>query len=85
MKIHAIICPECRDTVYSRAHHDMRYCSCKTVAIDGGFHYAKVTFKTTPPESLFLELDVTEKQLFGDYNTNENKYGLIKGEKHEKK
>ena len=36
MEVVGIICGSCGDFVYSRTRHDMRYCSCKAVAADGG-------------------------------------------------
>ena len=42
MKIKAIKCKKCGDTIYSRNTHDFHYCSCKTVAVDGGFDYLRV-------------------------------------------
>ena len=33
---HAIQCKKCRETIESKHSHDIQYCSCKTVGIDGG-------------------------------------------------
>ena len=58
----------------------MRWCSCENVAVDGGFDYAKGTLKggieTVIAET--LELDVSKKVLFNDWNSGANKFGLIK-------
>ena len=78
MKVVAIKCESCEDTIYSRTHHDMRYCSCGSVAIDGGRDYTKISFKTkTPPKTFEIEIDATEKQLYDDWNKGENKLGKI--------
>ena len=78
MKITALVCPKCKDTIFSRTRHDMRFCSCGTVAIDGGFDYCKVSGKP-PLEFKELDLDVTERELYDDYNTGADIFGLIKG------
>jgi hypothetical protein len=78
MNVNAIKCPSCQDVIYSRARHDMRACSCGDVAIDGGFDYVKVCFKDNVPERLQLNLSVSKKELYEDWNSNEDKYGLIK-------
>lgn len=78
MKVVAIKCESCGDTIYSRTHHDMRYCSCGSVAIDGGRDYTKISFKAkTPPKTFEIEIDATEKQLYDDWNKRENKLGKI--------
>jgi len=78
MKVAAIKCESCGDTIYSRTRHDMRYCSCGSVAIDGGRDYTKVSFKTEiPPKTFEIEIDATEKQLYDDWNNRENKFGRI--------
>lgn len=81
MKINAIKCKLCGDIIYSRAKHDMRYCSCGTHAIDGGFNYNRIVFKkaATDFDSIEIDSDVTRQELFEDWNNNINKYGLIKG------
>ena len=33
---HAIQCTKCQETIESKHSHDFKYCSCKSVAIDGG-------------------------------------------------
>ena len=78
MTVTAIKCPNCNETIYSRCRHDFHWCSCETVAIDGGSDYTKINFKTeTPPKTFKLEIDVTEKQLYDDWNSGENKFGRI--------
>jgi hypothetical protein len=76
MKIQAIQCnAECEDIIYSRAGHDFRWCTCKHCAIDGGRNYTKVTglFFT----QLEIEVNVTEKELYDDYNYSRDVYGKI--------
>lgn len=78
MKILARKCPTCNDIVYSRARHDMRGCSCGDIAVDGGFDYYKVSWKTAFPSNIEIEVDATRQELFDDWNNNVDKYGLIK-------
>ena len=44
MKIYAYECGICGDKIFSRARHDYRSCSCKSIAVDGGFDYNKITY-----------------------------------------
>ena len=75
MKIAAIQCGQCDDIIYSRARHDFRWCNCKHCAIDGGRDY----IKTTGIFITYIEVDVnaTEQELYNDWNTSANKYGVI--------
>lgn len=78
MKVIAIKCESCGDIIYSRTRHDMRYCSCKSVAIDGGQDYTKISFKTKlPPKSFEIEVDATKEQLYNDWNSRKDKFGRI--------
>lgn len=36
MLIKGVICPKCKDFIFSRSEHDSHYCSCHSVYIDGG-------------------------------------------------
>ena len=80
MKITAFRCPKCKDIVFSRARHDYRNCSCGEIAVDGGFDYCKLAFITEPPKPVELEIDVTKKELYDDWNfiNKKDKYGLLK-------
>ncbi len=78
MKISAIRCDKCHDTIYSRAVHDYRSCSCGDIAIDGGFDYTRTIFKTEAPKLIELDLDVSKQILYEDWNNKKDVYGLIK-------
>lgn len=39
----SIKCKKCNEIIRSKNLHDFRWCSCKSVAIDGGSWYAKVS------------------------------------------
>lgn len=38
---YGIMCPKCRDVIYSLYRHDERYCSCSSCSIDGGTDYLR--------------------------------------------
>jgi len=83
MTIKALRCPLCGDAVYSRARHDMRYCSCKSISADGGFDYTKISYDTEKlgdkqPTWIDVTVDATKKELYHDWNTGADKFGLIK-------
>ena len=84
MKISAIECPKCESVIYSRARHDFHWCPCENIAIDGGFDYKKVCYKTTGPRHLFVEVDVTRDTLYQDWNYRKDQYGLILKENRQK-
>ena len=39
-----IMCNHCKQVIRSKHRHDMKWCSCGKVAIDGGNDYVKVSF-----------------------------------------
>jgi len=80
MKVMAYECPLCGDLVFSRARHDFRYCSCKEIAVDGGFDYSRLCFNNKPPKPVEIEVDLTKKQLYDDWNiiAKKDEYGIIK-------
>jgi hypothetical protein len=78
MLINAIKCLECNTTVFSRAQHDYRSCTCGACAIDGGREYQRVMFDgQIPPQVFMLEVDATEQELFDDWNYRTDKFGII--------
>lgn len=96
IKMGAIKCLLCGDTVYSRTNHDFKRCYCGNVFMDGGpvfrnnesnGHYrcgAKILDKS---EDTFIKLDVNAtdlekvgKILFDDWNNEENEFGLMRDE-----
>ena len=44
----AIKCNNCGDIIESKYTHDFKFCSCRTVSVDGGLSYAKRSFKNSP-------------------------------------
>lgn len=43
-------CKHCGDIIQSMHRHDFKYCSCKTIAVDGGSAYLKMMFTNSPDE-----------------------------------
>ncbi len=75
----AIKCKLCGDTIYSRTRHDFRWCSCKSIAIDGGFDYCRVIGELDNIEKVKpFKLSITKGDLYIDWNKGIDKYGLIK-------
>ena len=85
MKVNALKCPICEDTVYSRATHDFRRCSCGAIAVDGGFDYMKICWdnKRIPilPPSIKIDVKASKQKLYDDWNHRVDKYGIIKSKK----
>jgi len=80
MKIKAIKCLKCGGTIFSRSVHDFRWCSCESVAIDGGFEYTKVSGNPENYEFKDINVKATKTQLYKDWEHRTDKYGLIKKE-----
>lgn len=77
IKVNAIKCKECGDTIYSRARHDWRECSCKNSFVDGGVDYLR--YGGMASEAFQVEVDVKDaRELYDDWNFSRDKYGLIK-------
>ena len=83
MKVSALKCLRCGDVVFSRARHDMRFCSCGNCAIDGGFEYCKCTAEhmdRIEPIQIDLPDDITKEILWADWNNRTDKFGIIPNE-----
>lgn len=83
LKVQAIQCPNCKDIIYSCAHHDFHSCSCGGVEVDGGFEYLRYGWNPDiqRPEPIEIEVDATKRELYDDWNysiKNPRKYGTIK-------
>ena len=79
IRVCTLICKKCGDTIFSRALHDFRGCSCWSIAVDGGFDYFGVTGDPDDMITKIRYMPVTRQQLYQDWNWGYEKYGLIKG------
>ena len=80
MKINAIICLNCHDVIFSRARHDFRTCSCGNISVDGGFDYMKISQQENAKfQQIKIEVDATKNELYNDWGSGKDKFGLIKG------
>lgn len=83
MKILVYTCPECETKFYSRANHDLAYCSCGASILDGGHNDggvwkpSRLIGRAINAKTNILELAVSEKQLYDDWNNGGIKYGRI--------
>jgi len=82
-KVSAVICPQCKAIIFSRARHDFRSCPCGTISIDGGFDYTKLTsnLNSSVPKIFTLSIEQTPMELYDDWNTGADKYGVLPGRK----
>lgn len=71
-----VTCPKCKTFVFSRSHHDFRWCPCMSVAVDGGFEYLKVTGDVKWSSSR-RRVSASRLDLFTDWNTGRDKYGYL--------
>ena len=77
MKIIAMRCPNCKDVLYSRAQNDFRTCGCGDTSVDGGPGVERYLYKDKLPKSIEIDVDVTEQQLYDDWNNKKDKYGIV--------
>jgi hypothetical protein len=80
----SVVCPGCGDKIFSRARHDMRYCTCESTAIDGGFDYVKLSFTGALPPTKRMRVYATREELYSDWNSGKDKFGKIRPSKKDK-
>jgi len=91
IEIRAGICPTCKETIYSRANHDMVWCACRACALDGGspiigdktsFGYMRKIGNPIPTTVKLMGFDSIaecKKALYVDWYERSDKYGRIEG------
>ena len=85
MKVNAVKCNNCRQTVYSRSRHDFRTCSCfrnevgsTGIAVDGGRDYFKFLHGDAATyEVVELDIRATDEVLYDDWNKGFDNYGVL--------
>lgn len=60
LKVNKIKCNHCGDIIESISVHDFKFCSCGTVAVDGGKEYPRRCFKNNPND--FTDLSEYEEE-----------------------
>lgn len=84
MKVEIYKCPHCKEEIYSRANHDYKYCKCESLAVDGGHEDDDVwkAFRIIgeiEAETRIVEIEITEENLYKDWNYDKNDYGVYNG------
>lgn len=51
-----IQCKHCKDIIESKTIHDLQFCKCRAVGIDGGLVYPKRIFSSETPEKHYIDL-----------------------------
>ena len=78
MKVKGVICPECGAFVFSRCTDDLRHCPCEFISVDGGREQLRVGhLGDVPPKIGEYEFPMTQSDLYTDWNTKTDKYGII--------
>ena len=56
--VNKIQCKNCKDIIESKTRHNMVWCKCGKVAVDGGHDYLRRVYKDNikKPEELYKEL-----------------------------
>jgi hypothetical protein len=77
--VYVIECTKCGDRIYSRARHDFKWCSCKSIAIDGGFSgYTKVCGnKEDIRDYGLINIPYTKEELYQDWNKGVDRLGKL--------
>ena len=59
-----VLCKKCNNRIRSEHRHDFRWCPCKSLAVDGGGDYLKLSFSGNPEESYeIIEDHVSEDHI----------------------
>ena len=86
-KIQGYYCKTCNTTIFSRAQHDFRVCHCwqkkpinEGIAVDGGRSYFRVlTGQNFNGESVAIETELEDWELYDDWNRRKDKWGVHVG------
>ena len=78
MTLTAVRCAQCTDIIFSRAIHDYRKCGCGKTYVWGGLKDLHHSWRTAkPPITIKIEVDISTRQLYDDWNHRIDKYGLL--------
>ena len=56
-EVFGLRCTKCIDIIYSHHRHDMRFCKCGLIAIDGGRDYTKITGELKNMEHIVINTE----------------------------
>jgi len=80
MKHTGLFCLKCGTVVFSCAGHDFHRCTCGNVAVDGGFNYLRISYKTK--QFMYLEIvfprKITKATLYKAWNEGDDSVGSYK-------
>ena len=77
MILNAVKCSKCKDIIFNRTSHDSHYCKCRLTYISGSPDLYIQWSTSQSPLEIRLELDITQQQLFDDWNLRTDKYGSL--------
>ena len=76
MILNGVKCDFCKDIIYSRAGHDMHWCSCGKTFVDGGLNYLRWGGQGQPV-TIDLGYTLSEEDLYNDWAEGIDDYGYI--------
>jgi hypothetical protein len=78
-RVTTVTCSKCATETYSRTRHDYHLCECGGTMVDGGFDYLR--YGSDPgyarPLIRIRYVNATRKELYDDWNTHEEKFGVF--------
>ena len=81
LTVNAIECLNCGDKIFSRTGQDFRQCDCKNVSVEGGLKHFKYNISPLADFAIKkIKVDLTINELYDDWNSMNDRYGLIKRE-----
>jgi len=85
MKVEVYQCNKCKQWIYSRARHDMKYCKCGLLGVDGGHMSDENVWVAERLTNHLLDKKVVTIEannliLYNDWNESENEWGVYEDE-----
>jgi len=79
MRVKAIRCLMCYETIFSRALDDFKRCSCGNITIDGGLNNTKISFMHKEYyEYINLYVESSKKKLYQDWKNHQDNFGTVR-------
>lgn len=72
VEVNVVICPACREGIYSVSTHDYHYCGCGHTNVDGGFDYLRYgsSGQIGRVRVVTLKLKVTKEEMYEDWQNS---------------